>query len=87
MLAKKISANIKTKNQVTIPKEIVKILDLHVSDKLEVEINDNGQIVMTPVEILPKKVVEDLKEAFDDLKNGRISEIMTAEELIEKLGL
>jgi hypothetical protein len=52
---------------------------------LEVEINDNRQIVMTPVEILPKKVVEDLKEALDDLKKGRVSEIMTAEDMIEKL--
>jgi len=87
MLAKKISANIKTKNQVTIPKEIVKILNLNVSDKLEVEINDNGQIVMTPVEVLPKKIVEDLKEALDDIKNGRVSDVMTAEGMIKKLGL
>lgn len=31
--------------------------------------------------------IEDLKEALDDLKKGRISEIMTAEDMIEKLDL
>ncbi|MBN4050930.1 AbrB/MazE/SpoVT family DNA-binding domain-containing protein [bacterium AH-315-G05] len=78
---------LRAKNQITLPTEVIKKLNLQKDDRVEVEINENGQIVLTPVMIVEKKMVDDIKEAFDDVENGRVSEAISAYEIIKKLGL
>ena len=56
---------LKTKNQVTIPVAMVKMLHLHVNEFLAVDVQDN-YIRLTPVEVEPKYTSQDL-EAMDRL--------------------
>jgi len=42
-------AMLRSKNQITLPTEVIKKLNLQKNDSVEVEINENGQIVLTPV--------------------------------------
>ncbi|MEA3422738.1 MAG: AbrB/MazE/SpoVT family DNA-binding domain-containing protein [Bacillota bacterium] len=55
-------ATLKTKNQITLPSKIIKKIGLHVKDQLDININDCGEIVLTPVivEILPINMIKDL---------------------------
>ncbi len=75
------------KNQITLPVEVIKKLNLRKDDSIEVDVNENGQIILTPVMIAEKKIIADIKEAFDDVENGRVSDAMSAYEIIKKLGL
>lgn len=50
---------LRTKSQITIPKEIVKELGLAEGDKLDISVVD-GVICMTPVSVYPKGAVENL---------------------------
>ncbi len=61
-------AELRTKSQITIPKEIVVKLGLSEGDKLDVYEN-NGTICLMPVVVYPKKYVEELKEEIADVKN------------------
>ena len=80
-------ATLRAKNQITLPSDIIKQLKLHEKSQIDININDNGQIILTPIEIVDKKMIDDLKESLNDIKNGNVSEAMTAKELIDKLGL
>ncbi|MCD5410563.1 MAG: AbrB/MazE/SpoVT family DNA-binding domain-containing protein [Clostridiales bacterium] len=40
---------LRSKNQITLHIEVIKKLNLQKNDSVEVEINENGQIVLTPV--------------------------------------
>ena len=42
-------AMLRSKNQITLHIEVIKKLNLQKNDSVEVEINENGQIVLTPV--------------------------------------
>lgn len=84
----------KQKSQVTIPKDLVRKLNLKVGDKLDIDIKD-GKLVITPVVIIPKdqgwyytpewQAME--KEADKQLKEGRINVAESKEELYKDLGL
>ena len=84
----------KQKSQVTIPKDLVKKLNLQVGDKLDFALRD-GRIIITPVVIIPKdqewyythgwQAME--KEADKQLREGRAKVAETKEELYKDLGL
>ncbi|MCK5763186.1 MAG: AbrB/MazE/SpoVT family DNA-binding domain-containing protein [Clostridiales bacterium] len=80
-------ATLRAKNQITLPGEIIKKLKLKKDDNVDIEVNDSGQIIITPVAIIEKQFITDLKEALDDIEKGNVSEAMSAEEIIKKLGL
>ncbi len=60
-------AELRSKSQVTIPKEVVSKLGIKEGDKLEV-IEKDGIIQLIPVVVYPKRYVEDLKTEIDDIK-------------------
>lgn len=62
-------AELRTKSQITLPKDIVMSLGLSEGDKLDVYEND-GIICMVPVTVYPKKYVEDLHSEIAQLKEN-----------------
>ena len=60
-------AELRTKSQITIPKEIVTTLGLSEGDKLEVCEKD-GMICLMPVAVYPKKYVDGLRSEISALK-------------------
>ena len=62
---------LRKKSQVTLPKEVVKNLNLQEGDKFEVSI-ENGSIKLEPVAIYPKeyilKLVEEIQVLKEDVK-------------------
>lgn len=60
-------AELRTKSQITIPKEIITQLGLEEGDKLEVYEKD-GVIQLVPVAVYPKKYVEELYKEVDKVK-------------------
>jgi antitoxin MazE len=86
--------DLKQKSQVTIPKGIVKKLNLKVGDKLDIE-EEDGRLVITPVVVVPKDQAwfygaEWQKKELEvdrQKKEGKIQKASNKEELFEKLGL
>jgi len=72
------------KNQLTLPKEIVKKLNLKKDDTFQVVLEDN-KIIITPVSIVETKLLDDLKEAFEDIKQGKVKSHSTVEALFKDL--
>lgn len=60
---------LKAKSQVTIPKEIVSLMKLNQGDKFEVK-EEAGRIVLIPLEVYPKNVINDLKASVEDIKTS-----------------
>ena len=60
-------AELRQKSQVTIPKEIIVKLGLSEGDKLDIFEKD-GSICIMPVEVCPKKYLNELREEIDDIK-------------------
>ena len=58
---------LRTKSQITIPKDIVNHLGLAEGDKLEVREN-NGVIQIIPVAVYPKRYLEELRSEIDEAK-------------------
>ena len=58
---------LRTKSQITIPKEIVQGLGLNEGDKLDIFEKD-GMICIMPVAVYPKKYVKELKTEVSRLK-------------------
>ncbi|MBQ7015510.1 MAG: AbrB/MazE/SpoVT family DNA-binding domain-containing protein [Firmicutes bacterium] len=81
-------AELRTKSQITIPKEIIKKLNLSEGDKLEVYEKD-GMIYMIPVVVYPKKYVDDLLSELNEIKakiaSGEQPIFDNVEDLFEKL--
>jgi len=85
---------LKQKSQVTIPKALVKKLNLEVGDKLDLALKD-GRIIITPVVIIPKdqewyythEWQTGEKEADRQLAEGRVKVAESKEELYKGLGL
>ena len=61
-------AELRTKSQITIPKEIVVKLGLSEGDKLDIY-EDEGMICIMPVVVYPKKYVDELKEEIAGVKD------------------
>ncbi len=62
-------AELRTKSQITLPKEIVSSLGLSEGDKLEVYEKD-GIICMMPVTVYPKGYVDQLHNEISQLKEN-----------------
>ena len=79
---------LKTKSQVTIPKEIVEKLDLSKGDRFEIY-EEEGKIVLVPVVVYPEYVMEDLKNSIYEVKkqieNGEKPLFDNIEDLFEEL--
>ena len=60
-------AELRTKSQVTIPKEVVTKLGIKEGDKLDV-VEKDGVIQLIPVVVYPKKYVDELKSEIDGIK-------------------
>ena len=60
---------LKAKSQVTIPKEIVSLMNLSQGDKFEI-IEESGRIVLIPLEVYPKNVIDELKASVEDIKTS-----------------
>jgi AbrB family looped-hinge helix DNA binding protein len=83
---------IRGKAQLTIPKEIIKQLNLKTGDHINVEI-ENGTLVLKPVVMIPKEQAwfwskewqAGEKEAEADIKAGRITEEMDVKETMAHL--
>ena len=58
---------LRTKSQITIPKDIVKHLGLAEGDKLDV-VEKDGAIQIIPVAVYPKKYLEELRGEIDEAK-------------------
>lgn len=58
---------LRTKSQITIPKDIVNHLGLAEGDKLEVR-ERNGVIQIIPVAVYPKRYLEELRSEIDEAK-------------------
>ncbi|MBO4359434.1 MAG: AbrB/MazE/SpoVT family DNA-binding domain-containing protein [Eubacteriaceae bacterium] len=61
-------AEIRSKSQITLPKEIVSSMGLSEGDKLEIFQKD-GTIYMIPVTVYPKGYIDDLKAEVSQLKD------------------
>lgn len=78
--------------QVAIPREVVKILHLHVNDYLDIKIKGNC-IVVEPQLVIPKNQAyfytsewqKEEAEADEDIKNGRLTKTKSLRELFKKL--
>ena len=86
---------IKNKNQVTIPADIVKKLNLKINDQLQLEVI-NGRIVITPVEVIEKDFFEtelgkEIKEALEEYRvekaKGNIKTYDTVDDMFNDLGV
>ena len=81
-------SELRTKSQITIPKEIVTKLGLSEGDKLDIFEND-GMICMMPVTVYPKKYVDSLRSEVEEvkrnIKNGTQPTFSTIDALFEKL--
>jgi antitoxin component of MazEF toxin-antitoxin module len=81
-------AELRSKAQVTVPREIVTELGLNEGDKFEVSIQ-NGAIFMMPVAVYPKHYVEKLEEQVREAKSliesGELKSYDNANELIAAL--
>lgn len=62
-------AELRTKSQITLPKEIVNSLGLSEGDKLDIREKD-GVIYLTPVTVYPKKYVDELQTEISELKKN-----------------
>ena len=60
-------AELRTKSQITIPKEVVTKLGIKEGDKLDV-VEKDGVIQLIPVVVYPKKYVNELKSEIEGIK-------------------
>jgi antitoxin MazE len=82
------SVRLRKKAQVTIPTEIVELLHLHEGDNLTVQVED-GRIVLVPTVTIARDQAwywteswqEGERKAERDVKNGRLTDISSEEEL------
>ncbi|MBW6463449.1 MAG: AbrB/MazE/SpoVT family DNA-binding domain-containing protein [Firmicutes bacterium] len=79
---------LRSRAQITLPKEAVKELNLKEGDNLSIEI-DNGKVVITPVAIIPKdelwawvsKTRSAIEEGRLEAKQGKLKEYDSVEDL------
>jgi AbrB family looped-hinge helix DNA binding protein len=83
---------LRSRSQITLPKEIVKKMKLQKGDNLEVVVDDD-KIIIKPVLVIDRsqawfwskewQAME--KEADEDIEHGRVQKAGSVKELIEKL--
>lgn len=79
---------LEAKSQVTIPKDIVKDLNLNQGDQFEITVVDVA-ILLTPVAVYSQKVIQELKETVETMKEqtekGEVPVFDDVEALFEEL--
>ena len=76
---------LRTKSQITIPKDIVARLGLHEGDKLEI-VEKDGTIQIMPVAVYPKKYLDELRSEINETKAAGEQPVFdTVDELFEML--
>jgi len=86
--------NLKTKSQVTIPKQIVRKLNLKPGDKLEFSLDDD-RIIIKPVAIIGRSQAwfytpewqEGEKEVDRQIREGKVHSAEDLDELYKKLNI
>ena len=76
---------LRSKNQLTIPADLTNKMGLHEGSKLEIEMTDDGKLVITPVVTVEKKWLDEVGKALKQVKKGDVSNAMGIEELLESL--
>ena len=81
-------AELRTKSQITLPRDIVKSLGLSVGDKLDIFERD-GIIYIRPVAVYPKEYVESLQNEIsilkENIRSGKQPIFTSIDALMEKL--
>ena len=85
---------LRSRAQVTLPKETVKKLNLKEGDTLSIEV-DEGKVIITPVAVIPKdelwawspKIRGAIEEGKQEAKSGNLKEYATVEELWNDLNV
>lgn len=79
---------LRSKSQITIPKQIVNKLDLHEGDQFEV-IEKDGIINLVPVTVYPKDYIEQLeaevKQLKKNIREGKVSTSLSIDEILWSL--
>ena len=83
---------IREKSQITIPKDLIKKLNLKIGDNIDINI-ENDKIVIKPVVIIPKAQAwfwskewqQGESQAEKDIENGRVERFNSTQELFEDL--
>lgn len=83
----------KDKSQITIPKSIVDKLKLRTGDRFDMDISDDGKIVLVPVEIIDKSQSwfwtkewqADEQQAQEDIESNRIYTSTNVNEFLKEL--
>ena len=78
---------LRKKAQITLPKEIVKQLNIQEGDKFDVSI-ENGCIKLQPVVVYPKEYIEKIEKEVQNLKESlgeNSKEYSNVDELIKNL--
>lgn len=78
--------------QIALPREVIKLLDLHVNEYLNIEVKDN-KIVIEPQVVIPKEQAyfytpdwqKDEATAAEDIKKGRVTKTKNTKELFNEL--
>jgi len=79
---------LRSRAQITLPKEAVKILKLKEGDNLSIEV-DNGKVIITPVAVIPKDELwawsPEMRSALEksklEAKQNNLKEYNSVEEL------
>jgi len=87
-----IITQIREKSQITIPKDLIKKLNLKTGDNIDIDI-ENGMIIIKPVVIIPKAQAwfwskewqQGESQAEKDIENGQVKRFNSTQELFEDL--
>jgi AbrB family looped-hinge helix DNA binding protein len=90
--SKSYRVSVQRRNLITLPKEVRKKLKISEGDILDLRISEN-KIIMEPYKLVPssqayfwnKKTQEDILEAREDVKAGRVREVSSIDEFLEGL--
>jgi AbrB family looped-hinge helix DNA binding protein len=88
----KMITQIREKSQITIPKDLIKKLNLKIGDNIDINI-ENDKIVIKPVVIIPKAQAwfwskewqQGESQAEKDIENGHVERFNSPQELFEDL--
>ena len=79
---------VRTKSQITIPKELMTKLSLEVGDKLEV-FEEQGALKLIPVKVYPKEYVKQLQDEIEivkkNIKDGKQPIFDNIDDLVKSL--
>lgn len=81
-------AELRSKSQITIPKQIVTKLNLQEGDKFEI-VEKDGIINLVPVTVYPtnyvNELLEEVKQLKKNMKEGKVESFSSIEELEKSL--